>query len=176
MLKHETEDQENVEEGALVLEAKAEIILFFVQLAERTGLPRSLGQIYGLLFCSPIPMAFKDVVDQSGISKGSVSQGLRTLETMKAVRPVVQLDDRRTFYEAETSARKILGNLLEETVDPSLKNNTQQLTEMAGRMSEIDTEEAQLIHSRLHSLRVWHQKVNRVLPWVLKLTTRDKGD
>ena len=163
------------EEEARVVAVQNEVILFFVGLADRIGLPKSFGQIYGLLFCSSEPIPFEQVVQGTGMSKGSVSRGLRALEAMRAVKPVLQLNDRRTFYEAQTSFRKLLSSILEETVKPSLEENEASLERISSTIEDLDSEKARLIHRRLGSLRVWHQKVERLLPWVGKLTTPKKG-
>ena len=65
------------------------IISFFQDGAKILGLPKSVGEIYGLLFASPKPLTMLDLIDQLGISKGSASQGLRMLRALGAVRDVV---------------------------------------------------------------------------------------
>jgi hypothetical protein len=49
------------------------------------GVPKSVGQIYGLLYASPEPLSFSDIVVRLGISKGSASQGLRLLRSLGAI-------------------------------------------------------------------------------------------
>jgi hypothetical protein len=49
------------------------------------GVPRSVGQIYGLLYSSREPLSFSDIVKRLGISKGSASQGLQLLRSLGAV-------------------------------------------------------------------------------------------
>jgi len=44
------------------------------------GLPKSFGEIYGLLFFSREALSLDDLVGRLKISKGSVSQGLSVLE------------------------------------------------------------------------------------------------
>jgi hypothetical protein len=63
-----------------------ELIAIFADLSVALGLPRSLGQIYGLAFASPEPVCFDDVVSRLGLSKGSASQGLRVLRELGALR------------------------------------------------------------------------------------------
>ena len=57
----------------------------FVRAAALIGLPRSIGEIYGLLYCSPDPLTFDDVEIRLGISRGSVSGGLKTLRQLGAI-------------------------------------------------------------------------------------------
>jgi hypothetical protein len=49
------------------------------------GVPKSVGQIYGLLYASPEPLSFSDIVERLDISKGSASQGLQLLRSLGAI-------------------------------------------------------------------------------------------
>jgi hypothetical protein len=49
------------------------------------GVPKSVGQIYGLLYASPEPLSFSDIVERLEISKGSASQGLQLLRSLGAI-------------------------------------------------------------------------------------------
>jgi hypothetical protein len=50
------------------------------------GVPKSVGQIYGLLYASPEPLSFSDIVERLEISKGSASQGLQFLRSLGAIK------------------------------------------------------------------------------------------
>lgn len=78
--------------------AERQVVAIFVQLAQSVGAPRSLGEIYGLLFATPVPLSSQDIVERLKISKGSVSQGLRFLRTWGAIKSVVVVGDRREFF------------------------------------------------------------------------------
>lgn len=54
---------------------QAEVISLFVQVSRVLGQPRSLGEIYGLLFISPRPLALDHLIDQLGMSKGQAAWG-----------------------------------------------------------------------------------------------------
>ena len=54
-----------------------EIISIFVRLADLLNLPKTVGEIYGLLFISETPMCLDDLMNKLKISKGSTSQGLK---------------------------------------------------------------------------------------------------
>ena len=68
-------------------------------ICRRLGLPRSLGQIYGLLFFSAKPLSLDDIVQRLGISKASASTGTRQLAAWGAVRQVWVQGERRDFFE-----------------------------------------------------------------------------
>jgi len=142
-------------------------VLFFARLAQKFGMPRSLGHLYGILFAAPRPMAFDEIVTSSGLSKGAVSQGLRTLTKMKAIDSSFLPNDRRTFYEVETSVRKLVGAFLDETIKPVLEENEQELDRLTGEVNEIEeleSAELELLTRRLESLKVWHEKATQLLP------------
>lgn len=139
---------------------------FFVRLAQSVGLPKSVGLIYGQLFVSNGALAFEDLVEQLPLSKGSVSQGLRLLQRLRAVRPVVHAQDRRSFFEAETSMRRLVGGFLHETVRPRLEQAEEELEHLAACL-EDDPNVA--LRQRVEVLRIWHAKARRLLPWMVRL-------
>ena len=62
---------------------EVEAIDFFVRMMSVMGLPRSVGEIYGLLYFSEIPLSMDDISRRLSISMGSTSQGLKTLRSLK---------------------------------------------------------------------------------------------
>ncbi|SDS46101.1 hypothetical protein [Opitutus sp. GAS368] len=71
--------------GAVVAFERA-MVDFFVDAAELLGVPKSVAAIYGIVFASPAPLSFADIGSRLDISKGSVSQGLRVLREVGALR------------------------------------------------------------------------------------------
>ena len=63
------------------------MVKFFSEAAEVLGLPRSVAAIYAVIFASPRPLCFADVESRLQLSKGSVSQGLRFLRDIGAIKP-----------------------------------------------------------------------------------------
>jgi hypothetical protein len=59
---------------------------FFTEAAEVLGLPKSVAMIYAIIFASPRPLSFGEVEDRLQLSKGSVSQGLRFLKQIGAIK------------------------------------------------------------------------------------------
>lgn len=97
-----------------------EFISLFVRFVTMMGMPRSLGEIYGLLFSSPHPLPFDIIVTKLGISTGSASQGLRFLREMGAIRVVYQPKDRRDHFTAEIAVQMLIHGFLREKVEPRL--------------------------------------------------------
>ena len=63
------------------------------------GLPRSTGQIFGLLYLSTEPLSLNQMSSMLGISKGSASMGTRHLASWGSIRKVWVPGDRRDYYE-----------------------------------------------------------------------------
>jgi DNA-binding transcriptional ArsR family regulator len=68
---------------------ETECAAFFSEVVQVFGVPKSVGQIYGLLFASPEPLSFSDIVERLDISKGSASQGLQLLRSLGAINVAV---------------------------------------------------------------------------------------
>lgn len=59
---------------------------FFVDAAELLGVPKSVAAIYGLIFATPEPLSFSEIAARLDFSNGSVSQGLKILREMGAIK------------------------------------------------------------------------------------------
>jgi len=88
------------------------VIHLFVQFSRALGQPRSVAEIYGLLFISHRPLPMDELIRRLELSKGSASQGLRYLLDFGAVRTVYVAGERRTHYEAVAELRNLAGRFL----------------------------------------------------------------
>jgi DNA-binding transcriptional regulator GbsR (MarR family) len=143
---------------------------FFVDGVKVLGLPRSLGEIYGLLFISTKPLSLDDLVLYLGISKGSASQGLRTLRTLGAVHEASGNGDRRTYYEPAINLKRLVGGFIREQVRPHLdsgKTKLQSITETA-KLSD-DPQEREFFLDRIERLESWMKRGGQLLPILQKL-------
>ena len=111
--------------------ARQTLSAYFCQLADSFGLPRSVALIYGTLFLAEDPLPVSEIIEESGLSKGSVSSGLRFLERMGFIHLVVDPSDRRTFYRPELSMRRLAAGLIQENFTPALKRGETLLDEVA---------------------------------------------
>src|SRR5260370_15723763 len=148
---------------------ETEIIDFFFQLSRLLGQPRSLAEIYGLLFVSSRPLAMDDVIERLQLSKGSASKGLRFLRNMGAVRMVYVPGDRRVHYEAVAELRNLATRFLRDQVVPQLDNAQARLERIAGLLKEAPAEERARINSRLAMLKSWGKRGRKFLPLVLTM-------
>ncbi len=93
-----------------------------MQVAQFLGLPKSVGQIFGLIYASEQPLSLDDIAERLQISRGSVSTGLNYLRRFDAVRTTFVLGDRREFYQAEMDTARIAQGFLADQVDPDIQS------------------------------------------------------
>ena len=143
---------------------QVEIVELCADAVQQLGFSRSVGQIFGVIYGSPRPLAFADVVARLGISNGSVSQGLRFLRELGAIRPVEDPEGRREVFVAETELRKLLGGVLEHRFRAPLEAGAARLAEMELRLVDADEPQREFLEQRIDSLRIWHRKALHALP------------
>ena len=160
-------EEEDVREFPSVGPLEAQVIQIFVDGGKVLGLPRSLGEIYGLLFISPEPLSLDDLVERLGISTGSASQGLQGLG---AVREIDLENSRRSHFQADTELKRLVGGFIREQVRPHLESGQSKigrLQEVAGE--EVDPELRTFFESRVERLNYWIGRARIVLPLLQKV-------
>jgi HTH-type transcriptional regulator, glycine betaine synthesis regulator len=163
-------EEEDIRDFPSLGPLEAQVIQIFVDGGKVLGLPRSLGEIYGLLFISPQPLSLDDLVERLGISKGSASQGLRALKGLGAVREIDLENSRRSHFQADTELKRLVGGFIREQVRPHLESGQSKvgrLNEIAG--DEPDAELRAFFQSRVERLDYWMGKARIVLPILQKV-------
>lgn len=102
-------------------ELERELISFWVQLAAVLGYPRSIGEIFGLIFLSEAPLSADDLVDRLGISRSGAGQGLKALLDIGAIKPVHVLATRKEHYQMQTDLGVLVKLLLNARILPKLE-------------------------------------------------------
>jgi DNA-binding transcriptional regulator GbsR (MarR family) len=100
------------------------------------GLPRSVGQIYGLLYLAPEPLSLDDIAELLGISKASASTGTRQLAAWGGIRQVWVHGDRRDHFEAESDIGNLLRSGYTEFLKPRLATSQRRLERLAATLEE----------------------------------------
>ena len=158
-----------VQESVSALSAlESEVVALFVRVADLLNLPRSVGELYGVLFITEKPMCLDDLRIKLNISKGSTSQGLKILRSFGAIRVVYVPGDRKDFYVAESSLRKIASGFANEQIQPHLESGSDRLERIQDMLKE-ETDVSDTFHERVERLENWQKRANQVLPVVLKL-------
>jgi DNA-binding transcriptional regulator GbsR (MarR family) len=147
-----------------------QVVDFFVDGVRALGLPRSIGEIYGLLFISQEPLALDDFVLRLGISKGSASQGLRALKSLGAVREAAVGAERRTYFEPAVELKRLVGGFIREQIRPHLESGKVKIGRLAvAARTETNAERRKFLTERLARLEHWMRSGSRVLPVLQKL-------
>ena len=140
----------------------------FVRAAGLIGLPRSIGEIYGVLYCSAAPMDFDHIVERLGISRGSVSQGLKTLRQLGAIRPHYLPGVRKDHYVPELSMERLVRGFIKDQFSPHLESSQERLAAIEGQVATIaDPAGRDHASARLHTLQSWQARIRKLLPVVL---------
>ncbi len=145
-----------------------QVVDFFVDGVRVLGMPKSIGEIYGLLFISRDPLALDDLVKRLQISKGSASQGLRTLKSLGAVREIT--GERRTHYEPAIELKRLVGGFIREQVRPHLESGKAKIGRLAETTQGIeDLEQRRFLSERIERLETWVSRSGKVLPLLQKI-------
>ena len=146
------------------------VVAVFVDGVRVLGLPRSIGEIYGLLFVSETPLALDDLVSRLRISKGSASQGLRLLKSLGAVREAEGGAERRTYYEPAVELKRLVGGFIREQIRPHLESGKTKISLLAETAADIDDPvRRKFMAERVERLEKWMRSGGRVLPVLQKL-------
>ncbi len=148
-------------------EIEKEVVDIFVRIAGVLSLPRSVGELYGVLFISPRPMCIDDLMRKLKISKGSTSQGLKILRSFGAVNPVYVAGDRRDFFSAEAELRKIVAGFVNEQIRPYMDSGKERMARIESLLAVEDPEKIEFIAERIDRLKGWQKRANALLPFAM---------
>ncbi len=149
-----------------------QVVDVFVDGVRVLGLPRSIGEIYGLLFISREPLSLDDLVQRLEISKGSASQGLRMLKSLGAVREANGNGgtERRTYYDPAVELKRLVGGFIREQIRPHLDNGKTKISRLAETARQVeDPDHRQFLSERVERLETWMRSGGRVLPVLQKI-------
>jgi DNA-binding transcriptional regulator GbsR (MarR family) len=97
-----------------------------VQVSSLLGYPRSIGEIFGLIFISPTPLSADDIVEKLNMSRSGAGQGLKALQDIGAIKPAHQLASRKEHYQMQTDLGVLIKFLLNARILPKLEELAQQ--------------------------------------------------
>jgi HTH-type transcriptional regulator, glycine betaine synthesis regulator len=178
--------------GTRSLVFERECVRFFEEVVQVFGVPKSVGQIYGLLYASPAPLSFSDIVERLPISKGSASQGLALLRSLGAITEAKSEelnenregrcaegyeslapgarrigDDviaaRRVTFEPELSLRSLMSGILQERVAPMAATSAERLKRLR-ELAEQNGDDSDFYLDRAKRLNTWRRRLKTVLP------------
>lgn len=152
---------------------EAQVVGFFCDGVRLLGLPKSIGEIYGLLYISQDPLSIDDLVKRLSISKGSASQGLRALRELGAVREAAGASGRRIYYEPDVELKQLVGGFIKEQVRPHLASGEEKLSKLKAMVREMRGDARSDFYAvRLERLAGWSKRARIVLPLLQRFLGR----
>lgn len=151
---------------------EVESIEMFIGFFKLIGLPKSVGEIYGLLFVSPTALAMDGIIERLGISLGAASQGLKVLRTVGAVKSVYMPGDRRDHYVADLELSKFATAFIQEELKPRLGRALERIETMESLARTLPLDERSNAEERLERLKHWLERGESMLPWLLRFLVR----
>ena len=151
-----------------------EFVDLFVGLARSVKAPKSLGEIYALLYASAQPLTFDAIVRKLAISRGSASQGLRLLRSFGAVKATYVAGDRRDHFVAETELRKIVSGFLRERIAPALEGGAERLGRLSAALDAVPPAARrsaghEFLRHRAERLQAWQRIARESFPALVKM-------
>lgn len=155
-------------------EIQEKSVEFFVSFVQVFGLPKSIGQIYGLLFIAEEPLSMDDIADSLRISKGSASQGLGLLRTLGAVTTASTPapNDRREHFVADLNVSRIVTHFFEDRFRPCLDRGEQLLDSMVELAGDNALKPDSSRLQRVRALQKWQTRGRTILPLMLRWLNR----
>lgn len=124
-------------------QARQQMVQTWGQLSTQWGINRTMGQIHALLMITPDPMTADQIIEQLSISRGNVSQNLRSLVEWGVVYKVYIPGDRKEYYTSEKDAWKMALQIARERkrreLDPVIQslNSIQNIDELTGSQKDV---------------------------------------
>lgn len=146
-----------------------EAIEMFINFFRLLGLPKSIGEIYGLLFVSPKPLTMDELMDRLEISLGAASQGLKALRSVGAVKSVYSPGERRDRFVADLELNRFAGSFIKEQLLPKLDQAAARIERMELALDRLPAPEREVTEARIEELRRWLERGRSILPVALKL-------
>ncbi len=144
-------------------EIEISVIDLFVRGVQVLGLPKSVGEIYGLLFISEEPLSLDDLVERLGISKGSASQGMRILRGLGAVSTKYIPGQRRDHYVAQAELKALVSGFVSGELMPHLESGEERLTALIEDCKADESDGAEFRRNRVERLKRWHGRASKLL-------------
>jgi HTH-type transcriptional regulator, glycine betaine synthesis regulator len=152
------------------MSTRHEMIELSGRVAQVLGMPRSTGQIFGLLYLATKPLSLDDLCEKIELSKGSVSTGARHLMAWGAIKQVWVPGARKDYYQVEPNLVQVIRNSLLNFVKPRVEASGKKLASMTESLEaewaggQLSKEEYKLISERLKDLSRLQQKLQTLAP------------
>lgn len=153
-------------------ELEIEAIELFINFLKLIGLPKSVGEIYGLLFVSSRPLAMDEMIQRLNLSLGAASQGLRLLRSFGAVKVIYVPGTRRDHYVADLELSHFATVFIKEELRPRMERALERIRRMEELAKGMDDAGRRDARQKIERLRHWLEKGQKMLPWILRFLVR----
>ena len=145
------------------------------RICQLLGLPRSTGQIFGLLYLSVEPLSLNHMSSMLGISKGSISVGTRQLASWGAIRKVWIPGDRRDFYEVVEDLGQLIRGSYNNLIKTKIESSKKRIAIIESNLQEdikcgaITLDKKIILEGRIKGLGKIQERVLKILPIIEKI-------
>ena len=145
------------------------------RLCQLFGMPKSTGQVYGLLYLSSKPLSLDDIVEQLGISKASASLATRQLLNWGAIRQIMVLGQHRDFYEVVANISEVAGFIISNVIRPRVERSEDRITQLTDLLNQdlkdgsITSDEFDVLAKRVETLKKLQTRLRTLLPYAERL-------
>ena len=119
-----------------LVKLELEVLDLFGQFSKALGYPKSVGEIYGILYLADGDMSMGEIVEKLSLSLGSVSQGLKVLKVLDAISVRHSDSGRKDLFTAKTDFGRFLACFLNDRIQPgvqSLRDTIERIRSQASR-------------------------------------------
>ena len=103
------------------------------------GMTPSIGRLYGKIFFSDEPMTLDQMREALGMSKTSMSTGVRALTEMKMVEPAFKKGERKDLYKSEEDWYKSFTSLFSNRWRHHTESNIEEAEEAMKELRKIQS-------------------------------------
>jgi DNA-binding transcriptional regulator GbsR (MarR family) len=153
-----------------MLKSRQEMVMAGGRLSQLLGFPKSVGQIYGFLFFAHQPQSLDDIAGELGMSKASVSNGVRQLLAWGIVRQVWVQGNRKEFLEVVGDVSTLFKAGYSDFVKPRVNSSKRRIGQIGEFLEEehkeglITTEEFDFAKKRYEKLSKIQSRLEKILP------------
>ncbi|MCS1350698.1 choline uptake/conversion transcriptional regulator CudC [Mechercharimyces sp. CAU 1602] len=118
-------------------EARRDYIESLAETMEMYGLSPSMGRLYGTMFLQEEPMTLDEMCHLTGMSKTSMSTGVRALSSLKLVHKKWRKGVRKDLYEAEYDQMRSFVDFFCQLWEKEIQLNDKAIQETESHLAEL---------------------------------------
>ena len=146
------------------VEFEESVVAFFMESAAILGVPKSVAALYGICFASSEPLSYSDFQARLNLSAGSISQGLKVLREVGALK-LVRVDARECMTP-DLELRKLIEHWITQRLQRQLSAGQSRLQTISKTVPGGRSPASKALRDRIKALQGWHDKASAVLPFV----------